>query len=144
MGIPLDPVGNTSLALQVIILFLLVLGLPLSKEKITPKSLLRHGYFTVAALVLHTILIFVVMVPSLGDGLGSLGSLSLWEALIVWSHVVLGAMAEIIGIIIIVPWVRSPRKMGCARRKPWMTPLFIIWVVSVINGALLHILGILS
>jgi hypothetical protein len=58
-------VGNVSLALQIVILFLLVLGLPLLRGRSTRRTLMLHGYSTVLALVFHTILIFIVMVPSL-------------------------------------------------------------------------------
>jgi hypothetical protein len=77
----LDPVGNISLSIQVAILFLLILGLPLVQGMGSKKNFVRHGYLTVIAVLMHTILIFAVMVPSLYSGIGDLGSLSIWEAL---------------------------------------------------------------
>ena len=95
MAVPLDPAGNISLILQVVILFLLVLGLPFVKGLGGKKNLLIHGYLTVLALVLHTVLIFIVMIPSFSSGFGELGELSVLNAFNVWSHVVLGTVAEI-------------------------------------------------
>ena len=60
-----------------------------------------HGYATVAALILHTILIFLVMIPSFTEGFGELGELSLLNSFTVWSHAILGTAAEVLGIIII-------------------------------------------
>jgi len=140
----LDPIGNVSLSLQVAILFLLILGLPLTKGPSGKKNFLRHGYSTVAALILHTILIFLVMTPSFITGFSEFGELSLFASVTVWSHAVLGTVAEVLGVIIVVAWlVKGPSKMSCVVWKRWMIPTFIIWVVAVVNGALVHILGLL-
>jgi hypothetical protein len=141
----LDLLGNVSLSLQVAILFLLILGLPLERGLIGKKNLIKHGYLTTVALALHTILIFVVMVPSFADGLGDLGSLSFLASLDVWSHVVLGSVAEVMGLIIIVVWLsKPPSMMRCAKLKKWMLPLFVIWVISLVNGSLVHILQLIG
>lgn len=141
---PLDPVGNISLILQIVILFLLILGLPFFRGQRNQKNLTTHGYFTVAALILHTILIFLVMIPTFTSGLGELGDLSLFSAITVWSHIILGTAAEVFGAIIIVGWLgRGPKKMTCYKLRRWMMPVFIIWVISIVNGALIHILGMI-
>ncbi len=141
---PLDPVGNISFALQILILFLLILGLPLFRGQRDQKNLMGHGYSTVAALVLHTILIFLVMIPTFTSGIGDIGGFSLFDSLTVWSHVILGTTAEVLGLIIIGAWLRKgPKKMACWKQRKWMLPTFIIWVISIINGALIHILGMI-
>lgn len=143
----LDPVGNLSLILQIVILFLLVLGLPFfrgqngQKEK---KNLIAHGYSTVAALVLHTILILIIMVPSLASGLPDISDLSTFNSITVLSHAILGTLAEILGLVIIALWLsRGPKKMVCWRYRRWMTATFIIWVISVVNGTIVHIFGLI-
>ncbi len=141
---PLDPIGNISLILQIVILFLLILGLPFFRGQKDQKNLTVHGYFTVAALVLHTILIFLVMIPTFTGGLGELGELSLFNSFTVWSHIVLGTAAEVLGVIIIAFWLgKGPKKMACWKFKKWMLPTFVIWVISIVNGTLIHILGML-
>jgi hypothetical protein len=141
---PLDPVGNVSLVLQVVILFLLILGLPLARGFGGKKNIMRHGYLTVLALILHTSLIFIVMIPTFNRGLGELAGLSFLYSLTVWSHVILGTTAEILGIVVVGFWVSKPlSNMACARTKKIMLPLFIIWTVAIINGALVHIVGML-
>ena len=142
--VALDPVGNVSLVLQIVILFLLVLGLPFFRGQSNKRNLMLHGYSTVAALVLHTFLIFLVMIPVFTGGLGELGGLTPFESVTVWSHVALGTTAEVLGIVVVVFWlVGGPSKMVCGRLKKWMMPIFIVWVLSIVNGALIHILGIL-
>ena len=144
MAVPLDPLGNVVLSIQIVILFLLILGLPFVRGRDNKKNVMRHGYLTGLALVLHTFSIFIIMIPSLGTNLRAVSELSFLESINVWSHSVLGAIAEVSGIILFALWiVESPSKMTCARRKAWMMPIFIIWVVSLVNGALTHILGLI-
>ncbi len=144
LAVALDPVGNVSLSLQVAVLFLLILGLPFIRGQNGRKTFLWHGYSTVAALVLHTILILIVMIPSFTRGFSEFGGLTLFNSIIVWSHAVLGTTAEVLAIVLVVVWLRrGPSKMACTLWKKWMMPTFIIWTVSIVNGALLHILGML-
>jgi hypothetical protein len=142
--VDLDLAGNVSLVLQIVILFLLVLGLPFVRGQVKRKNFVLHGYLTVLALVLHTILIFLIMVPTFTGDIGELGELSLFGSVAVWSHVVLGTVAEVLGIMLVASWVlKGPSKMGCARGNKWMTPVLVVWVISIVNGALIHILGII-
>ncbi len=140
----LDLIGNVSLSLQIVILFLLVLGLPFVRGQANRKNLMWHGYSTLSALVLHTILIFLVMIPSFSEGLLDIASEDLFTATMVWSHVILGTAAEVIGIILVASWLsRDPTKLTCYRWKKWMTPLLTIWIISIINGAIIHVLSLM-
>jgi hypothetical protein len=142
--VPLDAVGDISLVLQIAILFLLILGLPFLRGVGSKKNLMWHGYSTLAALVLHTILIFLVMVPAFTGGFDELSGLSLAYSATVWSHIILGSAAEILGLIVVVSWLsKGPSKMSCVRLKKWMSPILIIWVISIVNGAIIHLIGIL-
>ena len=125
MAEALDPVGNISLILQVTILFLLVLGLPFVKGLGSKKNFLRHGYLTALAVALHTILIFVVMVPALLGELSEIPEIGLLDVVNVWSHVILGTIAEALGVLLVVAWLRKPPSaMACSRWKKWMLPTF--------------------
>lgn len=138
-----DP-GSVSLAFQVIILFLLIIGLPFVRGKGSEINAKRHGYSALVAVILHTILIFGVMIPSLRSNLSGIASFSLIESIVVWSHMILGILAEVLAVSLVASWLLGvPSKMTCYRTKAWMTPVFIIWALSIVNGALLHILGIL-
>jgi hypothetical protein len=143
-ALTLDLVGNVSFVIQIIVLFLLILGLPLSKGSTNAKNLIRHGYSTLAALILHTAAILIVMIPVLVDGVNEFATMSFVASVTVWSHVVLGTLVWILGIIIITSWLwKGPSKMSCATRRKWMMPVFIIWVISILNGALVHIFSLI-
>jgi len=139
----LDPVGNTVLSFQIVSLFLLILGLPFDKGKGNKRSIARHGYLALLAVVLHTVLIFIVMIPSLDANFGVISNLSILESIDVWSHAVLGTIAEVLSVILIGFWLKSPSKMACGKRRKWMMPVFVIWTISLVNGAVIHILGII-
>jgi hypothetical protein len=141
----LDLGGDVSLVLQIVILFLLVLGLPFVRGAAgNAKNLIRHGYSTLAALALHTVLIFLVMIPSFTGGLDELGGLSPLVSFTVWSHIILGTLAEVLAFVLVGFWLaKGPSRLACSKWKKWMTPIFIIWFISIINGALVHLLGLL-
>ena len=60
----LDLAGNISLILSIISLFLLVLGVPLVRNLKSAENFRRHGYLTIVALAIETILVFIIMIPS--------------------------------------------------------------------------------
>jgi hypothetical protein len=143
MAVPLD-LGSTVLILQIVILLLLILGLPSLWGRDNKRNVTRHGYFTALALVLHTILLFIPMIPSFYNNLEVISRLSVLESIVVWSHILLGTIAEVSGILLVGLWMfKSPSKMTCARRKKWMMPIFIIWTISLVSGALIHIIGMI-
>jgi hypothetical protein len=141
----LDIVGDVSLVLQIAILFLLVLGLPFIRGAAgNAKNLIRHGYSTLAALALHTVLIFLVMIPAFTGGLDELGGLSILMSFTVWSHIILGTLTEVLAVVLVGFWLaKGPSRLACGKWKKWMTPIFVIWVISIVNGALIHLLELL-
>jgi hypothetical protein len=140
----LDLPGNISLSLQVMILVLLVLGLPSISGKDANKVTSRHGYYTLIALILHTILIFTIMVPVFLNGVPDIWSLPPLYKFNIVSHAVLGTIAEIGGAVVVGYWLmQSPKKMRCVKMKQWMWPVLIVWVVSLVNGALIHLLNMI-
>ncbi len=140
----LDVSGNVSLALSVVTLFLLILGLPLVRGSKSVTNFRRHGYFTVAALVVETILVFVVMIPAFIDGFGDVLALSALPSLNTWLHVGLGVFAEVSGLVYVTVWLMSsPSKMRCMRFKKYMLPTFIVWFIAIITGALIHLLELI-
>jgi hypothetical protein len=142
MSLPFDP-GDASLVLQVAVFFLLILGLPFVKGIGTKKNFIIHGYLTVFALILHIIGTLIVMIPSFGSGFAGLSEISFFSSFIFWPHVILGTVAPILGFIVVGFWVSKPlSNMACLKMKKMMMPLLIIWAISLIFGALVHILGI--
>lgn len=136
--------GGISLAFQVIILFLLVLGLPFVRGVSGRKNLAIHGYVTVLAVILHTIIIFVVMIPSALTDFASLATLSIPGQILALSHAILASITEVLAIAVIGIWLlKSPSKMACLRYRKLMLPLFIIWALSIVTGAVGYFFGIL-
>ena len=143
--LPLDLVGNLSLALSVTSLFLLIIGLPLVRGVNTKRNLMRHGYLTIVALILQTILVFIVMIPAFLEDFDEVVSLSPLNALTTWSHVGLGILAEVAGAWFIVLWLAfSVSNMRCVTAKKYMMPIFVIWLITIVTGALIHLLQMLE
>jgi len=45
--------------------------------------------------------------------------------------------------ICIIPWIYTPvEQMACMKVKKWMMPTLIIWLISLIFGAIIHLAGI--
>lgn len=82
------------------------------------------------------------MIPSFASGLLELSGLSAFDIFTIVSHGILGTLAEILGLVIVGFWLsKGPKKMACWKWRRWMAPTFIIWIISVVNGALVHVLG---
>jgi len=140
-AMPLDLMGNITLTLSMIILFMLVLGLPLVRGINNKQNLIRHGYLTIGAMILQTILVFVVMVPSVLRSTSAILVLMPFYAANSWAHFILGAIAEVLGFWFVGLWLLySQSKMRCATAKKYMTPTLVIWIVAIITGALIHLL----
>jgi hypothetical protein len=65
-------IGDLGLIIQIVIFFILILGLPLKRSapKET-KNFVRHGYLTVFALILHTIKVIIAMILLSVEGYSS-------------------------------------------------------------------------
>jgi hypothetical protein len=137
--------GNISLTFSVTSLFLLILGLPFARALNNKKNLMRHGYLTIVAWVVQTILVFVMMIPTTISNFGGILSLSPIFALDTWLHVGLGVVAEVAGLWFIVLWLAfTASKMRCVTARKYMTPVFVVWLISIVTGALIHLLQMLG
>ena len=139
----IDVPGDISLILSVVTLFLLVLGLPLvrSSNLKSPDNFKRHGYLTVVALLIETILVIVVMLPTVFSEFGSILALAPMYAINTWLHIVLGGAAEVAGFFFVVVWLRSiPLQLRCARYGKMMAVTFVFWLVVVFSGAVIHLI----
>jgi hypothetical protein len=127
------------LILQAVFLFMLVLGLPLSKGEGNKKTFIRHGYLTIAALALHTVSVIIIMIYLAVNGLLTLADLPLLNVITVILHSILGTAALALGFIIVGFWVSKPlRNMNCYKAKRLMLPTLIIWTISLILGYIVY------
>jgi hypothetical protein len=129
------------LILQAVFLFMLVLGVPLSKGAGNRKNFIRHGYLTIAALMLHTISVIIIMIYLAINGLLTLADLPILNSLTITSHAILGTAALVMGFIIVGFWLSKPLgSMNCYRAKRLMMPTLIIWIMSLILGYAIYFL----
>lgn len=137
----LDLTGNIVLTISVTTLFLLILGLPLVHGLNNKKNLVIHGYLTIVALILQSITIFWVMIPSFLINMRAILTLPPTYASNTWVHFIIGIAAETSGAAYIALWLLfSTSKMRCAQVKKYMLPTFIAWILAIVTGALIHIL----
>jgi len=136
-----DLLGSLTLMLSFTSLFLLILGIPLVRNLKNVENFKRHGYLTIQALIVQTILVFMIMIPSFTARFSAILSLSSFPALDTWLHICLGVAAEVTGFAYVVTWVAfSPSKMQCLRFRKYMMPTFIIWIIALVTGALIYLL----
>jgi hypothetical protein len=120
------------------------LGLPLVKGINTKKNLTRHGIMTIVALTLQAILIFVIMVPSFVNHFGEIVLLQKMFSFNIWLHVILELLSFISGLTYVALWLAFYSSgMICAKTKKYMMPTLIIWIIAVVNGALIFLLQML-
>ena len=132
-------VDTVFIIIQIVIVFMLILGLPLAKGEQNRKNLIRHGYLTIFAIVLHTVMVIIVMVFLAMDSFISITNLSMPSLLVVVSHIVFGAVALGLGYAVICFWLSKPvGNMNCYRAKKLMFPTLITWIVSLVLGIIIH------
>jgi len=118
--------ADLSLLLQLIIFVILILGIRFGRKK-TLDGLKTHGRIMTGTVALHTIGILLVMVPSLVMNFPALRNEPSTIGFPVTSiHVLLGVLAEGLGIVLIF------RKLGNVRM--WMRIEAMLWLIATIFG----------
>lgn len=134
--------GEISLIVNTIALLLLVIGVV--RRKGSKKVLIRHGYLSILGFALKLATVFAIMIPSLVMTPLDMSEFSPLEYWIVVGKVASGILGTVMGFICIVPWFFKPLdQMTCNRVKRWMLPTFIVWALSVLLGAIVHLGDIL-
>lgn len=130
--------ADFTLLLQIIICLALFAGFGMAKAK---RDLIKHGVIMGVAVTLHTVSIFIVMVPSL---LRSSGLFEDWSSnlpLAVASHVTLGILVEIFGAHIVLSWALHHGDVKpCFKRKSAMRVVLACWLIDLILGFYVYIL----
>jgi uncharacterized membrane protein YozB (DUF420 family) len=128
--------SDINLLFQIAIFIFLAVGL---------SARLRHRYATHGtvmsiALILDTVSILIVMVPSF------LSNPSLFENLsnplpLTIIHITLGSLAEVFGIFLVTAWALSIHNIeGCVKRKRIMLVTIFLWLVNLILGVYVYAL----
>lgn len=129
-------IPTIALVVQIVVLALLVYGYWLYRR----FTFSRHGRIMAWALVLHLIVIFAIMVPSLI--LAVIPEFLVRNILQIISvitlvHVPLGIVAASLGIWFVIAW-RLKGLKGCFNRRKLMLLSFVLWLVSLSFGILLY------
>jgi hypothetical protein len=128
---------TASLAIQVVVLFLLVYGYLLKRR----LKFRQHGITMSVAVFVHLTAVFVIMVPSFVRAvlpeyivvrpfeLASLVSLF---------HIVFGGLAVSLGIWRVASWRFRKNLAGCFNKKGFMRSTIIIWLAALGFGITLY------
>lgn len=95
-----------------------------------------HGSFMGLAVFLHLISFLLAMGPSFIGGFEFFTTdTSLTGVQTMWVHAIAGAVALILGIVLVVAWIlKSSNVKACIRRKRLMDITALLWTVSLIFG----------
>ena len=131
-------IATASLAIQIVVLFLLLYGYFLKRQ----LRFRQHGIAMFSAVVLHLAMVFGIMIPSFvvaivpdfivpnAYGLTSVVTLVM---------AVTGALAVSLGVWLVVSW-RFRDVKGCFSKKRIMLTTIIFWLVSLSFGIALYII----
>jgi len=126
-------VATVSLVLQIAVLVMLFGSLGLKGK----KKFRQHGITMLLAVVLHTISILAVMIPSFGAITS--GDFPVLVSAIAYVHGITGIIAEICGVWIIATWRLRTSLQYCAPKKKLMRLTLISWLVALFLGVLLYL-----
>ena len=136
-------VGNVGLIVNVAALFLV--GIGVVGRRGSRKTLLRHGYLSIVGLVLKLVTVIAAMIPPLLTEFPlEMQEFSILHTSVFWAKIALGTLGTIMGFICIVPWLlKHCEENSCLSVKKWMWPTMIVWTLSVVFGAIIHLGGII-
>ncbi|MEM2911777.1 MAG: hypothetical protein QW146_04655 [Candidatus Bathyarchaeia archaeon] len=127
----------SSLVLQSLVFVLIIFSMALKAR----RKLRLHGITMFAAVVLHTVTLLGVMVPSFLIGLipyiseNPLNPISLISMV----HGITGLIAWLLGLWIISTWHLSASLQNCASKKGAMRITLIFWLIALILGFLIYL-----
>jgi uncharacterized membrane protein YozB (DUF420 family) len=129
---------DINLALQVIMFVIIVISL-IYKNK---KKFKIHGGLMGIAVILHILTFLTVMGPIFfGHFSAFVDYTSYPEIQTTWIHAIPGAIAMIMGILLVGLWTLRPSNIAaCSRRKRLMDITVLLWLVSLIFGIATYIL----
>jgi uncharacterized membrane protein YozB (DUF420 family) len=139
-----------NLILQAIIL--VVLGLAIYAR--LKHSIVKHAMLMGSGIVLHTVAIVAIMVPSLLSMGVLLRNQPIGFALLTISHATVGSLVEIIGIWLVATWVLLPLRGSaratwrsntasvekCFKRKNVMRVTIALWLMEMILGIFIYMM----
>jgi len=128
---------DINLILQIVMFLIIVIGL-VYKNK---RKFKIHGGLMGIAVILHVLSFLLVMGRSFSEGYDFFTTAtSELGVQTTWIHAVPGAIAMIMGIVLVGAWaLRSSNIAACRRRKRLMDITVLLWLVSLIFGITTYI-----
>lgn len=128
---------DINLILQIVMVLIIVIGL-IYKNKNKFKI---HGGLMGIAVILHVLSLLLVMGPSFSEGYDFfMTATSELGVQTTWIHAIPGAIAMILGIILVGTWaLRSSDITTCSRRKRLMDVTVLLWLISLVFGIATYI-----
>ena len=129
---------DLNLILQLITLAIIFVSLYYKRK----QKIKRHGTTMGIAVVLHLLSFVLVMGPAFFTYFEFYsGSTSIGAVQTAWIHAVPGAIALVLGLILVAAWaVNSSNVKGCYKRKRIMDITLLLWVFSLIFGIITYAL----
>jgi uncharacterized membrane protein YozB (DUF420 family) len=123
--------SDLNLIFQVVIAAILVLAL----FAIVRRKYKAHGTMMGCTIALHTVSIFIIMIPSLLSLHGLLNDLSTRLSLLVAAHAIVGGIVEILGVLLVATWISHRTNVDdCFTRKHIMEATIVLWILEIILG----------
>lgn len=124
--------ADINLILQIIMFLIIIIGL-IYKNK---RKFKIHGSIMGIAVILHVLTFLTVMVPPFLESFNYfITETSEFRVQMTLAHAVPGAIAMVLGIVLIEMWALHPSNIAaCSRRKRLMDIITILWLVSLIFG----------
>jgi len=130
--------ADLNLLFQIAIFVFLAAGVSIAKFR---RRFIQHGTIMAIALVLNTISIAVVMIPSLQGFRGVLSMPFTRPAFIVVVHAAAGALVEILGVWLVGTWAFRHRNIkACTKKRSIMRVTVFLWLVELLLGIYVYIM----
>jgi uncharacterized membrane protein YozB (DUF420 family) len=129
---------DINLILQIVMFIIIAISLFYKKK----KKFKTHGGLMGIAVILHILTFLTVMGPIFfGHFSMFVDYFSYPEIQTTWIHAIPGAIAMIMGILLVGLWALRPSNVAaCSRRKRLMDVTVLLWLVSLIFGIATYIL----
>jgi hypothetical protein len=103
-------------------------------------KVISHGYTLTIAIVLHSISVLAIMIPSFARSIDILFTEFSSPAIILtWVHAPLGLLVLILGAYLVSEWRFKSPQATCYRRVKLMRPLWLLWMLSLAMGILIYL-----
>jgi uncharacterized membrane protein YozB (DUF420 family) len=125
-------IATVSLAFQLVVLALLLVGFGFKRR----LRFRLHGFFMLAAVTLHLIIIGAIMVPSLVAIYLEKTAISI--SLFAPFHAAAGTATAILGVWIVSGWRLRQTTKFCAPKRKFMRATFIMWLITLSLGVIFY------